>query len=77
MDYNKLQVIDFLIKGNTIKLILGCPDKNGDWTNHDWSAEWTSYRPEASTLIMETIGMIALMSTTPDPSMNGLRKGNH
>ena len=49
MDYNKLQVIDFLIKGNTIKLTLGCPDKNGDWTNHDWSAEWTSYRPEAST----------------------------
>lgn len=49
MDYNKLQVIDFDIKGSAIKLALGCPDENGDWTNHDWSAEWTSYRPEPST----------------------------
>lgn len=48
MDYNKLQVIDFDVKGNAIKLTLGCPDESGDWTNHDWSADWTSYKPEAS-----------------------------
>lgn len=49
MDYNKLQVIDFDTKGSAIKLLLGCPDENGDWTNHEWKAEWTDYKPDAST----------------------------